>query len=158
MVEVVDDDGIVTKMDKTIFEVDDPDIIEEGDSIWTEVASDCDELFVDTESIKMLTKPIIEIKPFKKWRKIISLLTIILLVSFLAYLDYVNDFQIMHLINTFQFSKKASAKGVAICSPDGDLSTIPGIIKVEAVVHMIEKDSLWALSSYLKSSESDRVG
>mmetsp|Transcript_26886 Transcript_26886/g.38367 ORF Transcript_26886/g.38367 Transcript_26886/m.38367 type:complete len:140 (+) Transcript_26886:72-491(+) len=138
-----------------MIEVDDVDV-------WREVASNAEE---DPEnnteggdSVLTGVDILIEIKPFKKWRKMISLISIILFVSLLAYLDYVNDYQIMNLINNFQLTKKANAKGIAICPSSGDSDTIPGLTKVEAVVHMVEKDALWALTGFLRfTPESDQI-
>lgn len=142
-------------MDDRIFEVDDDDDdndndeLQEGeeDSVWADVASESGD---DNEAIHVKTISE-EIKPFRrKLNKIYSLFMIIGLVLFLAYLDYVNEFQIKKLISNFQIAPKsnvADAKNLARYSKNSAK-------QVDAVVYFIEKDS--ADLQYI--SELDRSG
>ena len=134
-------------MDSRVFEVDDDpeeennDSFEEGDSIWTEVASEsgAEEDLEKTASESILSRPINPVKPFKKKiNKAFSLFLIVALVSILAYLDYVNEFQIKKLISNFQFARKATADTSAMSK---ELSVCKsGIKQVEAVVHFVAKN------------------
>eukprot|EP01036_Dinobryon_divergens_P027386 gene27386-36154_t len=133
-------------MDDRIFEVDDDDELHEfdEDSVWADVSSESGDeseaIHVKTiseEDLLAMTRAN-EIKPFKKkLNKIYSLFIIVALVLFLAYLDYVNEFQIKKLISNFQITPKSSvahAKNLAKYSKHSAK-------QVDVVVYFIEKDT-----------------
>lgn len=144
-------------MDDRIFEVDDDDEFDE-DSVWTNVSSESGD---ESEAIHVKTiseedllamNRANEIKPFKKkLNKIYSLFMIVALVVFLAYLDYVNEFQIKKLISNFQITPKSSvahAKNLAKYSKHSAK-------QVDAVVYLIEKDT--ADLQYLSDLDSSGI-
>lgn len=96
---------------------DDQDEI--GKDIWKDVDSDHDDIEEEEENENQEISNndqnkvlyIIDFNPlfYKKNRKIVSLFLILFFISLLAYLDYVNDFQIKNLISNFHIIKSCSS-------------------------------------------------
>lgn len=127
-----------SSLDGKVIEVDGEDFhrYEEGESIWTDVASDSDgsvddalvkyreeNSFESSTSMEdsensfdsvsrnedVLLPMVIYVKspkPLRIWRKLTSLLVIISLITIIAYFDYANNHQIKRLISNFQFVRK----------------------------------------------------
>jgi len=154
-------------MDGRIFTVVDGDDGLQEDSVWADVSSESGDESGDDESgddeaihVENISEEQLlainranQIKPFKssKLNKIYSLFLMVALVIILAYLDYVNEFQIKKLISNFQITPKSNwADAKAMCSRNS-------VKQVDVVVNFIEKDKtdLQCISK-VESNEMER--